>query len=532
MRKLFTAPRRAVTAAAIALALAATAPVAAGAATAGGPAGGWTSAGQGLANARSQPFTTLSNSGAAALAPAWTYTTHGDVSATPDVYDGVVYVPDWGGYLNAISAADGTTLWSDPISSYDGVSNSVARDTPAVFGNEIILGDQNGAHVFAVNRLTGKLIWSTQVDTHQYAVITANPVVFDGRVYVGVSSLEEGAARNPNYQCCTFRGSMVALNAATGAIDWKTYTVPANGGQPGGYSGGAVWDTPAISPASGLIYFGTGNNYSVPASVVTCENNANPPGSGNCTAPNDYFDSIMALNLRTGAVAWTSKTMAYDAWTAACIGVPPGVTWCPSPSGPDYDMGGSGPNLMNVSVGGTMRQIVGIGQKSGIYWAFDAATGQSLWHTLVGPGSALGGMEWGTAFDGSRIYVAIGNSYHIPYHPTSNGVLDTSVTLTGGSWAALNPATGQIEWQTGDPNGAIDLGAVSTAGGVVFGGSMDGTMYALNGATGQIEWSFASGGSVNSGAAIVGGDVFWGSGYSHFGLGTGNDKLYMFSSGG
>ncbi len=112
-----------------------------------------------------------------------------------------------------------------------------------------------------------------------------------------------------------------------------------------------------------------------------------------------------------------------------------------------------------------------------------------------------------------------------------NGVLDTSRTLTGGSWAALDPATGKIVWQTGDPNGAMDLGAVSTAGGVVFGGSMDGTMYAINGDTGQIEWSFASGGSVNSGAAIVGNNVFWGSGYSHLGLGTGSSKLYMFSTG-
>lgn len=493
------------------------------------PVGSWSSAGQNIFNTRSQPVTTIHTWNAPRLAPQWTFAAHGDVSATPSVADGVVYAPDWGGYLNAVNSADGSVLWSYPISKYDGVSGSAARDTPAVFRNEIILGDQDGAHVFAVDRATGALIWSAQVDTHPLAVITANPVVFNGIVYVGVASLEEGAAINPDYPCCTFRGSMVALNAVTGALIWKTYTVPANGGQTGGYSGGAVWDTPAINPLTGTIYFGTGNNYTVPDSVTTCEQNANPPGSGGCTAPDDYFDTVMALDIKTGAVKWTSKTLAYDSWTAACIFVPQGVTWCPSAEGPDYDFGGSGPNLMTVTVGGLPEQVVGIGQKSGVYWLFDAVTGKLLWHTLVGPGSALGGMEWGTAYDGKYIYAAVGNAYHLSYNPTENGALDTSTTLTGGSWAALDPATGKIVWQTGDPSGAMDLGAVSAAGGVVFGGSMDGTMYALNGNTGKIEWSFASGGSVNSGAAIVGGDVFWGSGYGHLGLGTSSSKLYMFS---
>ncbi len=499
----------------------------------------WTSAGQNIFNTRSQPLTTLTNTKAPKLSPTWTYHAHGDVSATPSVYGGVVYFPDWGGYLNAVSAATGQAIWSYPVSNYVGTGYAgtstfplppVARDTPAVYGDEIILGDLAGAHVFAVNRYTGALIWSTQVDTHPMAIITGNPVVYNGTVYVGVSSAEEAASADPGYPCCTFRGSIVALNTTTGAKVWQTYTVPDNGGVPGGYSGGSVWDTPAINPLTGLIYFGTGNNYTVPDSVTTCEQAANPPGSGNCTAPDDYFDAMMALDLKTGQIVWTSKTIAYDAWGGACGYLPPGVTWCPSPEGPDYDMGGSGPNVMTVTTNGVPRQVVGIGQKSGIYWLFDATTGQAVWHTLVGPGSYLGGIEWGTAYDGKHIYVAIANAYHIPYNPISNGVLDTSQTLTGGSWAALDPATGEILWQTGDPNGAIDTGAVSTAGGVVFAGSMDGTMYALNGKTGVIEWNFASGGSVGSGAAITGGDVFWGSGYSFLGTGTPGGNLYMFSA--
>lgn len=518
--------RRSGLVAAAACALAIAVPATANAGTAPAPAS-WASAGQNIFNSRSQPLTTLNNAQATRLSPTWTYAAHGDISATPSVYDGVVYVPDWGGYLDAVSVATGQAIWSYPISNYDGVAGSMARDTPAVYGNEIILGDQNGGHVFAVDRATGKLIWSTQVDTHPLAVITANPVVYNGVAYVGVSSMEELASINPNYPCCTFRGSMVALDATTGAMLWKTYTVPDNGGTPGGYSGGAVWDTPAINPVTGLIYFGTGNNYTVPSDVTTCEAAANPPGTGHCTAPDDYFDALLALNLTTGQVAWSTKSIAYDAFTGACLYQEP---WCPSPAGPDYDMGGSGPNLMAIINNGQPEQVVGIGQKSGMYWLFDAATGQVLWHTLVGPGSALGGIEWGTAYDGHHIYVAISNADHIPYNPTGNGVLDTGTTLTGGSWAALDPATGEILWQTADPSGSWDPGAVSTAGGVVFAGSMDGTMYALNGGTGAIEWNYASGGSVNSGAAIAGGDVFWGSGYGHFGLGTPGGNLYMFSA--
>jgi polyvinyl alcohol dehydrogenase (cytochrome) len=490
----------------------------------------WPSAGQGVGNSRNQSSTPINSANASTLHIKWTASTHGDVSATPSEFGGVVYFPDWGGYLNAVNANTGATLWSFPISNYDGVAGSVARDTPTVFGNSLILGDQNGAHVFSVNRNTGALQWVTQVDSHPLAVITSNPVVAGNDVYIGVASLEEGAAADPSYPCCTFRGSLVKLNVNTGALEWKTYTIPDNGGAPGGYSGGAVWDTPSINPSTGLVYFGTGNNYTVPDSVTACEDAASPPGSGNCTAADDLFDAMVAVDMKTGAVAWSSKTLAYDAWSVACFFLPPGVTWCPSPEGPDYDMGGAGPNVLTVKIGNTPRDVVGIGQKSGFYWMFDAKTGQLLWKTLVGPGSALGGMEWGTATDGSHIYVNIGNLYGIPYHPTQNGVIDTSVTLTGGSFAALDPATGMIQWQTGDPTGNIDIGAVSSAGGVVFSGSMDGTMYALNGNTGAILWSYASGASVNSGPAIVGNNVYWGTGYSHLGLGTGGvNKLFDFA---
>ena len=196
---------------------------------------------------------------------------------------------------------------------------------------------------------------------------------------------------------------------------------------------------------------------------------------------------------------------------------PPGVN-CPLPSSPDYDLGGSGPNLVG--------NIVGFGQKSGIYWALNPANGEIVWSTIVGPGSSLGGIEWGTATDGSRIYVAITNSAKVSYKLQPNGP-----TITWGSWAALDVGTGKILWQVADPTpGAWDMGSVSVANGVVYAGSFTtGIMYALHAATGKVLWSFPSGGSVLDGPSIVNGTLFWGSGYSHIKPGIGNSKVYAFA---
>jgi polyvinyl alcohol dehydrogenase (cytochrome) len=184
--------------------------------------------------------------------------------------------------------------------------------------------------------------------------------------------------------------------------------------------------------------------------------------------------------------------------------------------------------LITYNTGAGFKTILGAGQKSGIYFALDPDNGSVLWQTQVGPGSSLGGMEWGSASDGQRIYVQIANLYGIP-----------SAVGSAGSWAALNPATGQILWQTADPNGSIALGPVSVANGVVYASSMAGaatapTMFGLNAATGQIVWTFASGASVNAGATLVKDTVYWGSGYTHLGIPgyTGNNKFYAFSKNG
>ncbi|HEY4426854.1 MAG TPA: PQQ-binding-like beta-propeller repeat protein [Solirubrobacteraceae bacterium] len=492
----------------------------------------WKLAGHDPANSRTQPLEKqITATNVATLAPKWTLTTHGDVSATPTVYAGTVFFPDNGGYLNAVNASTGAVLWQDTMASLDGGTHS--RVSPAVYGGEVVVGNNvqgAGAHILAVNRHTGALLWNTLVESHPAAIITGNPVVSGERVIVGVSSSEEGQAEQAGYACCTFRGSVVALNAKTGALLWKAYTVPPNNGPctasnpPSGcgYSGGAVWDTPAIG--GGSVYVGSGNDYTVPDEAASCEREAmeHRTSDAGCTAPNDYFDSVIALSLKTGAIRWGRKMEGWDAYNLACTTKPPGA-WCPSGESPDFDFGGAGPNLLKLGT----RTVVGIGQKSGVYWALGAPHGELVWSKLVGPGTAEGGIQWGTAYDGTRIYVPIADPsrFSVPY-TLANGESDT-----GGSWAALDPGTGGFDWQVATPGDAAALGPASEADGVVYVGDMASAgpnMFALSAATGTRLWSFAAEGSVNSAPAIVDGVLYWGSGYHT----AGSHTFYAFSLGG
>ena len=485
----------------------------------------WRIAGQNLNNTWSQPAEhSINPVNVKGLSPKWVFTTGGDVSATPTVDGDAVYFPDWGGNLFAVKKDSGQLIWSHKISEYDGVEGAVSRVSPAVDGERLIIGDilsskqtHDGANVISVDRQTGTIQWMTQVDTHPAAIITGSPVVFDGMVYIGISSSEETLALNPAYPCCSFRGSIVALDEKSGAMLWKTFDMPDNGGQTGGYSGGAIWQPPAIDPKRGTLFAGTGNNYTAPADVEACQN-ATP--TANCAAADDFFDTALALDLKSGQIKWSKRLESIDTFTGTCgFGTarpPSGTPNCPVPSSQDFDFGGAGPNLVG--------NIVGFGQKSGIYWALNPDNGEIIWSTLVGAGGTLGGIEWGTATDGKRIYVAIADSNHVPYTLTSGQ------QITWGSWSALDVATGKILWQTADPTvGTIDTGSVSVANGVMYAGSYSGQMYAFDAGTGQILWNFASGGSVIDGPSIVDGVLYWGSGYRNIPPGIGNNKVYAFT---
>jgi polyvinyl alcohol dehydrogenase (cytochrome) len=486
----------------------------------------WPMFGQNFGNTATGLTTIISPTNVSRLKPKWTFTTAGDVSARAAVVGGGVYFPDWGGYFYRLNAQNGHSVWSKNIASdyFHGTNGAtvVSRTSPAVDGNTVFIGTQSGAWLLAINTSDGSLRWKTLLDPHPLALDTSSPVVINDVVYVGVASLEEGAAISNDYPCCTSRGSVVALNAKTGAVIWKTPTTSA------GYSGVGVWGSTVVPDlVRGVVYATTGNNYSIPTdpAYTTCVSSGGAPAA--CQSSSNHVDSVLALSMKDGSIRWSQRLATTDDWNVACFF---GGINCPVQNqGPDFDFASGANVLVAKGLLGLPRLILGAGQKSGAYSAFDPDNGHLLWSTQVGPGSSLGGMEWGSATDGARVYVAIANLYGIPY--TVGGQL-----ITGGSWAALDPTTGKILWQKAEPAGSLALGPVAVANGVVYAPSMAGgtsqqNMFALDARTGAVLWSFAAGGSVIAGASIVGDTVYWGSGYSHLGIAgqTANNKFYAFS---
>lgn len=513
-----------------ALALAALAPLAATSAE-----GDWPMFGQSIQNsANAGAEHRISPATASSLTQKWVATLGGYVSARAAVVDGAVFVPDSAGNVWALDAKSGAVKWTVNLRAFGFPSGTYSRTSPAVDDKTVYVGTQlnagstarpAGAYLLALDADHGSLKWATPMSATPTSILTTAPVVHEGVVYQGVASLEEGIAANPSFACCSFRGSMAAVDAGSGAIRWQTYTVPV------GYSGGAIWGShAALDPDRNTLFIGTGNNYSTPTDPAYLSCVAGGRSGPSCLSPDDHVDSILALDMATGAIKWSHRVASQDDWNVACFYGPPGYNNCPSPEGPDYDFGSAPQEFSYIDHSGNKVTLVGAGQKSGVYSAWDADTGALAWATQVGPGSSLGGIEWGSATDGKRLYVAIANFAHQPYADS------TGASGASGSWNALDLASGKLLWRTPDPNGALDLGPLAVANGVVFApssasGAKQKNMYALDGATGRIIWSFASGGSVIAGASIAKGNVFWGSGYALGGLPifSLNNKFYAFS---
>jgi len=495
----------------------------------------WRMNGHDVANTRSQPFEGgIFRRNVANLSPRWTLTTAGDVSATPAVDNEadpererghrrlVLYFPDWGGMLWKLDAETGKVLWSRAIAEYNDIAGSISRTSPALAPGLVLVADLNG-NMMGIDAATGEKRWLTELDPNPNTIVTTSPVVHGNTLFIATSSSPGGDAR------FIFRGSMIALDIRTGRIIWQSFVLPDNGGAPGGFAGGAFVNPPAIDVVNGLVLGAAGQLYAEPASVTACL--ADKPGgwSESCYPAGAYFNSVIAFDLRTGRPRWSFRGAGPRARRLGCGPRPP--AWCPpwENNFSVWDFAGSGVNVFPARVGRQLRMIAGIGQKSGVYWALDAATGSLVWSRLVGHGDDPGGIQWGTAFDGRYIYAAIGHFRNLTPYTLPSGEI-----ITGGSWAALHPSTGEIVWQTADPQGAADLGALTVANGVLYAGSMAHTgdqMYALNTSNGDILWKFPAGGSVVAGPAIVDGTVYWGSGYARTG-GVGNNQFYAFSVGG
>jgi polyvinyl alcohol dehydrogenase (cytochrome) len=502
---------------------------------------GWSSWGGNLYNTRSSfEEWRLSPETVSKLQTKWVFTTAGDVSATPTVEADAVYAVDWGGGVYRIDARTGIAVWSRKMPQLTGITGSYSRTSPAIAGDTILIGDRASATLLALDKSTGAVVWKNTLDPLSAAFITNSPTISRGVIYVGVSSNEEALASiDPNY-VLRFRGSVQAVDLSSGAVLWKTYTVPP------GYTGGAVWGSSfIIDHQRNALVATVGNNYSVPQTVATCLASASTVDEQLlCLSPEDYIDSVLSLGLNDGAVHWDQRLQGGDTWTVSCF-TPGGGLPCPKPTGDDYDLG-AGANLITIGhfagresgTGEKVTQVIGAGQKSGIYWGLNPDNGAVLYGIQVGPAGLYGGILWGTATDNTRVYVPTQNFFHREYT-----LMPSGEKWNGGNWSALNPSNGQVLWQVkvpgNDPvNPALPAGAlapVSEANGVVYGGSMSGFMVAMDAATGKTLWQFQSGGSVACGPAIVDGTVYWGSGYRTSSAdlgGRGNNKLYAFSVGG
>ena len=362
----------------------------------------------------------------------------------------------------------------------------------------------------------------------------------DGILYVGVSSAEETQTLSDGYPCCISRGSVVALNIQTGKKLWQTYMVPDNNGIVGGYSGGNIWgSTPVIDAKRNALYVGTGNNLSVPASVSACAKMS--PNDSLCASAFDYFDLVVALDLKTGDIRWANRAMSYDAWNDSCVFVasPPGPN-CPIPFGPDYDFSGAGPNLFTIAG----RDMVGAGAKSGVYWALNPDNGKLVWKTQVGPGGGICGIEWGTASDDEGIYVPIANQEGTNYMLRPSNV----PRMAAPGPQAPNPSNGQgaladrdawrlcrtgSQWPTTSVHGTWATQCCRRGCFCWFNGhkSCQPHNVRIRLPERRIPVLDAPGSSVNAGPAIVGDFIYSGSGWGRYGpsAGTPNTKLFAFS---
>ncbi|UPK32799.1 PQQ-binding-like beta-propeller repeat protein [Bradyrhizobium sp. 186] len=486
----------------------------------------WNGWGVDLNNSRFQPvdMAGLSADQVPRLRLKWAYAFPGaSVSfAPPTIVGGLLFIGGTDRKVHALDAKSGCTLWTFATDAAVRAAITLAP-LPSTDQFAIFFGDLR-ANAYAVNAVTGALIWKAKVEEHAAARITGAPVLHSGVLYVPVSSLEEAAGSQATYECCSFRGSVVALEAATGKPIWQAYTIPevphptgknARGTQLFGPSGAAIWSAPTIDAKRSAIYVATSNSYS------------NPP-----TATSD---AILAFDLATGKLLWKQQATPKDAYVVACFSAD--KTNCPEDHGPDHDFGQS-PILATLRDG---RRMLVIAQKSGVVHALDPDDGgKILWQTRVGKGGALGGSEWGSAADQDRIYVA--NS-DVRFLRDGTRRLDST---QGGGLFGLDLASGKIAMEVppvpcGDrPQCSPALSAaVSVIPGVVFSGSVSGFLRAYATADGKLLWEFdtaqdyaavngvpAHGGAIDGpGPVVVDGMLYTNSGYGQWSGVAGNVLL-------
>ena len=460
----------------------------------------WNGWGLDLANSRYQPKPGIKPEEVPRLKVKWAFAyPTGRVNSQPTIVGDRLFVGCSPGRVYCLDSKTGCEYWS-----YDGGSGvrtaiSVGPLPASSAAKVAVYFGTRDRFVHAVDADTGKLLWKTKIEDHSASGITGSPLLYRDRLYVPLSSSEEVSGRGDKYECCTFRGSLVALDAYTGKVLWKSYSITeplkpfkksSVGTQMYGPAGGAIWSAPTIDPRRKLIYAATGDSYTEAETIGA--------------------DAIIAFDIETGKIAWINQVTPNDNFLVGCNGPNPPPN-CPQPLGPDFDFGSS-PILHTMQNG---RQVILAGQKSGIMYALDPDDkGKTLWQVKIGYGSTLGGIQWGSAADQQNVYAAI-SDVTAPPDKRLPGI------------AALRIATGEQVWHTPSPKSDCvtegrqcsnaQSAAVTAIPGVVFSGSMDGHLRAYLTRNGSIIWDFnsvthsfesvngikAKGGMMNAGGPVV-----------------------------
>lgn len=470
--------------------------------------------------------TRFQTAGAAGLTPAqvshlklkWAFGYPNGVSAwgQPTIVSGRVFISTDIGYVYSLDALTGCVHWSYQAkgSMRNAVSVGPIKVDPSRSGNAkfaVYFGDMKG-NVYAVDADTGEPIWMTPAETHFTARITGAPKLYSDRLYVPVSSWEEFSAAAADYPCCTFRGSIVALDANTGRQIWKTYTISeeprptrknSKGMQLYAPAGASVWNSPTIDAKLKRIYFGTGDSETEPAAKTS--------------------DAMMALDLETGKILWSFQDTTTDSFLRLCDGPSPQEN-CPKDLGPDWDM--SSTSILKTLPNG--KRVLLAAAKSGNIFGLDPdKNGSLLWKVSLAkqPPNAGGLLRWGGGADDEKVYYG----------------------LQTGGMVALRIADGKQAWfsplvspHTDLPGFPGQSPAASIIQGAAFIGGWDGRLLALSTENGRVIWEYetardfetvngvaAHGGSFGaSGVTIAGGMIFANSGYAFFsGVKPGNVLL-------
>jgi polyvinyl alcohol dehydrogenase (cytochrome) len=445
------------------------------------------------------------------------------VRSQPLVALGAVYVGSQNGTVYALDAGSGCVRWTFRATAEVRTAPLMDPDAPRRTKTPLLYFGDLMARVYAVDATTGFLVWSAKVDDHPNATVTATPTLHDGRLYVSVSSLEVTSAADPKYPCCTFRGSVVALDAKTGRQVWKSYSIPETptkvGTTPAGTpiiapSGAPIWNTPVVDAKRGIVYAGTGENYSSPAG--------------------DTSDALLAFRMKDGKLLWARQKTKGDAWNVGCMMLPAKQN-CPKEDGPDYDFGAA---TILANLDG--KPVLFAGQKSGDVFALDLTKdGEPLWGRKIGRGGIQGGVHFGMAFAGDTLFVPISDkdmaarTYTVPAKP---------------GLYALDARTGEVRWS--QPANDVCAGkkdcapgisqAITAIPGAVFAGHMDGRLRAYDAKDGRVIWEIDTtrevptvsgvpghGGSMGGGAGPVlhRGMLFASSGYGLYEHMAGNVLL-------